>query len=70
MFGGLVAPALFGVLIQSGDRSEVFAGYALGAGLMIVAAGVAARLGVAAERRSLEHVTRPLGWAETDESPR
>jgi MFS family permease len=68
--GGLVAPALFGALIQSGDRSEVFAGYALGAGLMIAAAGVAAKLGVAAERRSLELVTRPLGWADTDESPR
>jgi MFS family permease len=64
--GGLVAPALFGALIQSGDRREVFAGYALGAVLMLVAAVVASKLGVAAERRSLEEVTRPLGWSEPD----
>jgi MFS family permease len=64
--GGLVAPALFGALIQSGDRAEVFAGYALGAGLMLVAAAVASKLGVAAERRSLEQITRPLGWSEPE----
>jgi MFS family permease len=64
--GGLVAPALFGALIESGDRGEVFGGYALGASLMIVAAIVASKLGVAAERRSLEHVTRPLGWSDPD----
>jgi MFS family permease len=62
--GGLAAPALFGALIQSGDRGEVFAGYALGAVLMLVAAVVALKLGVAAERRSLEEVTRPLGWSD------
>lgn len=58
--GGLVAPALFGALIQSGSRNEVFAGYALGAALMIGAALVALKLGVAAERRSLEDIAAPL----------
>lgn len=58
--GGLGAPALFGYLIQSGDRREVFAGYALGAVLMLIAAAVAAKLGVAAERRALEDVAEPL----------
>jgi hypothetical protein len=38
----------------------VFAGYLIGAVLMIAAAGIAARWAVAAERRSLEHVAKPL----------
>jgi MFS family permease len=62
--GGLLAPALFGALIQSGSRNELFAGYALGAGLMLVAALAALRLGVAAERRGLEELARPLSRAD------
>jgi MFS family permease len=58
--GGIAAPAIFGLLIASGERREVFAGYAVGAGLMLVAAVVAAWLGVPAERRSLEEVAAPL----------
>jgi hypothetical protein len=38
----------------------VFLGYALGAGLMLAAAGIETWLGVDAERRSLEHVALPL----------
>jgi hypothetical protein len=38
----------------------VFWGYAFGAALMIVAAAVAWRLGVNAERASLESVAAPL----------
>jgi MFS family permease len=52
--GGVAAPALFGALIQSGSRARVFVGYAVGGLLMLAAAAVAALLGVAAERRSLE----------------
>ena len=52
--GGLLAPALFGALIQSGSRERVFLGYLLGAGLMAVAAIVAAFYGVNAEGKSLE----------------
>jgi MFS family permease len=52
--GGVAAPGLFGALIQSGSRERVFLGYAVGGLLMIGAAAVAALLGVAAERRSLE----------------
>jgi MFS family permease len=62
--GGLLAPALFGALIQSGSRTELFAGYALGAGLMLVAALAALWLGVAAERRGLEELARPLSRAD------
>ncbi len=54
--GGLLAPALFGALIASGSRVQVSLGDALGAGLMLAAAGVAAFLGVPAERRSLEEL--------------
>jgi MFS family permease len=61
--GGLLAPALFGKLIASGSRDSVFAGYGLGAILMLVAAGVAFRWGVPAERRSLEEIAAPLSEA-------
>jgi len=58
--GGVAAPALFGALIGTGDRSNVFIGYVLGAVLMLGAAGIAARLGVNAERKSLEELAAPL----------
>jgi MFS family permease len=61
--GGLVAPALFGALIQSGSRHELFLGYALAAALMLGAAATALALGVAAERRPLEELARPLSYA-------
>jgi len=54
--GGLVAPTLFGALIQTGSRQEVFVGYAIGAALMVLAAIAAAVLGVNAERKSLEEI--------------
>ena len=58
--GGIVGPWLLGALIESGSRLRVFAGYLIGAVLMIVAAAIAARWGVAAERRPLEQVAKPL----------
>src|ERR1700681_2346928 len=62
--GGVAGPALFGALIDTGSRNSVFAGYLLGAGLMIAAAFVAWRYCIAAERRSLESVARPLAFVE------
>jgi MFS family permease len=62
--GGVVGPALFGALIDTGSRNSVFAGYLLGAALMVAAAVVAWRYAVAAERRSLESVARPLAFVE------
>jgi MFS family permease len=62
--GGVIGSWLFGALIDSGSRASIFAGYLLGAGLMIVAAGVQWRYGIAAERRSLETVARPLASAD------
>ena len=56
--GGLAAPAVFGALIQSGERGSILVGYLAGGGLMVAAALVAARFGVAAERKSLETLTQ------------
>lgn len=58
--GGVAAPWLFGALVGSGSRPALFGGYLFGAALMLVAAGIAARWGVAAERKPLESVARPL----------
>ncbi|AVO46798.1 MFS transporter [Phreatobacter cathodiphilus] len=58
--GGIVGPWLFGTLIETGSRWSLFGGYVFGAVLMVIAAGVMLRWGVAAERRSLEDISRPL----------
>jgi MFS family permease len=63
--GGFVAPALFGVLIETGSRGSVFIGYAIGAALVIVAAVLAWRYGVDAERKPLEEIAPPLGAADS-----
>jgi MFS family permease len=62
--GGVIGPALFGALIDTGSRSSVFAGYLLGSALMIAAAIIAWRYAIAAERRTLESVARPLAFVE------
>jgi MFS family permease len=58
--GGIAGPWLFGHLIDTGSRWSVYGGYLVGAALMILAAVVAARYAVAAERKPLEAVSRPL----------
>jgi MFS family permease len=55
--GGLAAPAIFGALIETGERSQVMVGYLVGAALMIAAAILAAIIGVDAEGKSLEELT-------------
>jgi len=62
--GGVAGPALFGALIDTGSRTSVFVGYLFGAALMVVAAAVAWRYAIAAERKSLESVARPLAFVE------
>jgi MFS family permease len=59
--GGFAAPALFGALITTGSRGNVFIGYAIGAALVLVAAAIAWRHAVDAERKPLEQVAPPLG---------
>ena len=58
--GGVGAPYLFGGLIATGSRASVFEGYLLGSALMILAAIIEMIWGLAAERKPLETVARPL----------
>jgi Arabinose efflux permease len=58
--GGFIAPTLFGMLIASGSREAIFAGYIFGAALMLAAALVAALFGIDAERKPLEEIAEPL----------
>jgi MFS family permease len=62
--GGVAGPWVFGALIESGSRTSVFGGYVFGAVLMVVAAFVAGRWGIAAERKPLEQVAKPLAAAD------
>jgi MFS family permease len=62
--GGIVGPMLFGALIDTGSRTSLMGGYLLGAALMILAAAVMWRWGVAAERKPLEQVARPLAFTD------
>src|SRR5436305_3730172 len=62
--GGVIGPALFGALIDTGSRDRVFGGYLLGSGVMIAAAVIARRYCIAAHRRALEAVARPLAFAD------
>ena len=64
--GGVIGPALFGWLIEGGQRTDIMWGYLLGAGLMLVAAATEWRLGFAAERRSLEEVSAPVCLVPTE----
>jgi MFS family permease len=61
--GGVAGPWLFGVLIDTGERTSILWGYLLGGGLMVGAAVVAAFLAVPAERRALEDIAPPLSSA-------
>ena len=56
---GIVAPWLYGKLIESSAQS-VFYGYLVGAGMMLTGAIVELWLGVKAEGRSLESIATPL----------
>ena len=60
----MASPWLFGMLVGTGQRGEVFLGYLLGAGLMIAAAVVELLIGVKAERQPLESVARPISSVE------
>jgi MFS family permease len=58
--GGVFAPWLFGWIIGTGSRGALLVGYLVAAFLMIVGSIVELWIGVAAERRSLEHIAAPL----------
>jgi MFS family permease len=58
--GGIIGPALYGHNIATGNRTTVFYGYLLGAGLMILGGLTEMIIGVNAEQRGLEDVATPL----------
>jgi MFS family permease len=58
--GGTFAPWLFGYLLSTGSMWALAAGYMLAAILMLAAAFVEAKVGIDAERRSLEQIADPL----------
>ena len=61
--GGVGGPALFGYLTQTGSRMNLFGGYLAAAVLMVGAAAIEWKHGVAAERQPLESVSTPLSTA-------
>jgi MFS family permease len=58
--GGIAGPLLFGGLIGTGSRWNIFGGYLAAAALMLIAGTVAAIWGVDAEHRALEDIAPPL----------
>jgi len=62
--GGVAAPWIFGALIGTGNAASIAGGYVFGAALMLLGACAEGWLGVAAERRPLEQVARPLASVE------
>ncbi len=63
--GGIAGPVLFGALVQSGDRNQLFIGYLIGGVLMLIGAVAELALGVDAEQRPLEDVATPLAADDT-----
>jgi MFS family permease len=59
----VASPSIFGALIATNSRTNVFYGYIFGGSLMIAAGLIAAFLAVPAERRSLEEIARPFSSA-------
>jgi MFS family permease len=65
--GGVIGPQVFNRLVGSGDYTQVFYAFAIGA-LMMILGGVAELfLGVKAERESLESIAKPLTVEDASE---
>jgi MFS family permease/CBS domain-containing protein len=64
--GGISGPIIFGALIQTGDAAALFAGFALGAVLMIGAGLVEIFLGVECAGRELEDIAAPLSARDAE----
>jgi MFS family permease len=58
---GAIGPAFYGALIGDGSsRTGLFIGYLVGAGIMMIGGVVELLLGIDAEGKSLEEITKPL----------
>jgi len=64
LIGGTVAPWLFGSLIDTGSRMNLFYGYLGASALLLATVGVVAVFGVKAERTSLETIAPPISAAQ------
>ncbi len=64
---GIIGPWLFGQLISSESRMNVFYGYAGAGAIMVVAGIIHGTMGVRAEGQALEDVAAPLSAEEADE---
>jgi MFS family permease len=64
---GALGPAFYGWLIGDGtSREPLFIGYLIGGGIMIIGGLVEIFLGINAEGKSLEDITKPLTSTEPD----
>jgi len=67
---GAIGPILYGSLIGEGeDPSQLFVGYLIAAGVMVVGAVVEVFLGIDAEQQSLEDVATPLSAVNVGQAP-
>jgi MFS family permease len=66
--GGIIGPALFGKLLESGEQVDVSIGYWIGAAAMLIAAVMEIFLGPDAEQKSLEEVAEPLSAQRSEGS--
>jgi len=65
---GALGPVIYGALIGDGSsRTGLFIGYLVGGGIMILGGVVELAIGIKAEGKSLEDVTKPL--TSTDSAP-
>jgi MFS family permease len=56
LLGGVAGPAVFGILLNRGERLPIFEGFMASATVMVIAGVVQAIWGVAAERKPLEEI--------------
>ena len=67
---GALGPAFYGALIGDGsDRTGLFIGYLVGAGIMIIGGVVEILIGIDAEGKSLEAITKPLTSVDANPAP-
>ncbi|MBV8933560.1 MAG: MFS transporter [Kutzneria sp.] len=67
--GGIVGPALFGKLVESGEPTAVAVGYYLGAAVMMVGGIAEIAFGIEAAQRSLEDIASPLSATPDERGP-
>ena len=67
---GALGPAFYGALIGDGsDRTGLFIGYLVGAGIMVIGGVVEILIGIDAEGKSLEAITKPLTAIDANPAP-